>query len=166
MTDIICILVLGYLSAVFQSGAGFFLQVGYVRPDAIPALICWFSLRQELPQGIAGILLLSFIVSAFSIIPFYVFPLSYLIGYLTVRYIVSNVLEITNWQVYLLVGFVSIEIIVIQLAGSGNAELVWPWGLIQALLNMATAPLFVFFFDGFFKILKKISRQQGKISDG
>ena len=166
MIETLCLFILGYLAIVFQSSAGVFFQIGLIRLDALPALICWFSLRQKIPQGLPVVVLFGFLVSIFSTIPAYVFPLSYALGFLTVRYIVSNVLELSMWQVYLMVGFLSMEIIVVQLAVSGNPELVWPWGLCQAVLDAATAPVFMIFFNRFETVIKKIKRDKREIAGG
>ncbi len=166
MIATVSLLIAGYLAAAFQSSAGAFLQVGLIRIDAMAALLCWYGLRQEAPQGVIAVAFLGLLISAFSIIPAYVFPLSYLMGFLTVRYIVSNVLELSKWQVYLVTGFVSMEISVIQLAGSGNVDLFWPWGLLQALLNVITAPLFMFIFDRMQAVLRKLRREKGEPATG
>ncbi len=165
MIETFCLIILGYLIAVFQSSAGVFFQVGLIRLDAIPALICWYSLRQPLPLGMVAVAVLGLFVSVFSTIPMYVFPLSYVLGFLTIRYIISNVLELYPWQIYLLVGFLSLEIIVVQLAGSGNTELVWPWGLLQSGLNAISAPVFFFFFNKIDAILKKMKRKKRDITN-
>ena len=164
MIETLCLFILGYAAAVFQSSAGVFFQIGLIRLDAVPALICCYSLRQDLPHGLMAITIFGFLVSFFSTIPAYLFPFSYVIGFLTVRYIVSNVLELVSWQVYVLTGFLSMEIIVVQLAGSGNAELVWPWGLFQALVNAATAPVFIFIWNRLEAVFRKFKRKKGDIA--
>ena len=164
MIEALCLFILGYVAAVFQSGAGAFFQIGLIRLDALPALICCYSLRQGLPYGALVITVFGLIVSCFSTMPAYVFPFSYIIGFLIVRYIVSNVLELANWQTYVLVGFLSMEIIVVQLAGSGNAELVWPWGLSQAVVNVVTAPVFIFFWNRLESVFRKLKGKKREIS--
>ncbi len=166
MIETLCLVILGYLAAAFQSSAGVFFQVGFIRLDAVPALICWYSLRQKVPQGVVAMVVFGLLISIFSTIPYYLFPISYVLGFLTVRYIISNVLELSKWQIYLLVGFLSMEIIVAQLAGSGSAELVWPWGLIQSALNVVTAPVFFFIFNRVEALLKRLRRDKGDITGG
>ncbi len=166
MAATVCLFFLGYAAAVFESSAGAFLQVGLVRLDALAALLCWFSLRQETLYGSIFILLFSLLLSTFSVLPVYVFPLSYLLGFFTVRYIAANVLELAPWQIYLITGFVSMEISVIQLVGSGNAELVWPWGLFQAVVNVFTAPVFMFIFNRVEALLRKLRKEKGELAAG
>ena len=159
-----CLFILGYMAAVLQSSAGALLQVGLVRLDALTALLCWYSLRRDALYGSVFVVVFGLLISSFSIIPAYVFPLSYLLGFLTVRYIVSNVLELSSWQVYLMTGFVSMEISVVQLAGSGSADLVWPWGVLQALVNVLTAPVLMAVFDRIEALLKKLRKEKGEIA--
>ncbi len=159
-----CLFILGYAAAVLQSSAGALLQVGLVRVDALAALLCWYSLRQDALYGAVFVVLFGLLISSFSIIPAYVFPLSYLLGFLTVRYIVSNVLELSSWQVYLMTGFVSMEISVVQLAGSGSVDLVWPWGVLQAFVNVLTAPVLMAVFGRIEALLKKLRKEKGELS--
>jgi len=144
MTPIVVLFLIGYAAILFQTTAGLFLQAGFVRVDMVPAIICWFSLRQESKEGVLPIALFGFLAANFSTIPEMVFPVSYLVAFSTVRYIVSNILELSDSRAYLITGFLSMEIIVIQLVGSGIPELVWPWGLIQSLFNAVIAPVVMY----------------------
>jgi len=164
MIDALSLFFLGYVAAVVQSSAGVFFQIGLIRLDAVPALICCYSLRQDIPHGILVITFFGLLISCFSTLPAYVFPFSYVIGFLTMRYIVSNVLDLAGWQIYVLAGFLSMEIIVVQLAGSGNAELVWPWGLFQALVNVVIAPVFIFVWNRLEAVFRKLKGKKRGIS--
>ncbi len=77
--------------------------------------------------------------SLFSSLPFFLFPLSYLVAFFTVYLVRINVLEMSKFQAYLMTGFISVEIVFILLAGSGNPELLWPWEMVQAILDIAIA---------------------------
>ncbi len=167
MTATLCLLMLGYAASVIECSASVFIQVGLMRLDAIPALICWYSLRQNnIPTGIVAITLLGLILSAFSTIPVYAFPVSYTVGFLTMRYIAANMIALSNWQIYLFTGFVSLEIIVLQMAASGNLELVWPWGFLQALIDVATAPFFYWIFNRILTFMEHINTKETTESNG
>ncbi len=141
MKAIIVFFVLSYLSLLLQSSWCILCNTYFVHLDPIPALICWFALNEKLLRGALTVAIFGLLASLFSCLSFFLFPLSYLTAFFTVYFIRANVLEIPNIQAYLITGFVSIEILVVQLAGSGSPELLWPWGIIQAILNIAIAPL-------------------------
>ena len=129
-----------YLSLILESTWCILCNPHFLRIDTIPALICWLALKSDPLPGAASVIVAGFLAALFSSLPFYLFPLSYLLAFFTIYLVRANVLEMPNLHAYLFTGFVSVEILVVQLSGSGNPELLWPWEMVQALLNMVFAP--------------------------
>ncbi len=140
MKTIAVFLSLSYLSLLIESTWCVFCDLYFLHIDPLPALICWISLNEDFWPGTLAVTICGLLASLFSCLDFFLFPVAYLIGFFTVYFIRINVLELSRLQAYLITGFISIEILVIQLAGSGTPELLWPWGIIQAVLNFAIAP--------------------------
>jgi len=145
-----------YISLIVETTWCVFCGPSLLHLDLIPALICWYALNDRLSRGALWVIGAGFLASLFSSLKFFLFPFSYLTAFLTVYFIRSNVLELTRFHAYLITAFISVEILVIQLAGSGNPELLWPWGLIQAGLNMAVAPVVFWICDRSLFILSEI----------
>lgn len=164
MKETVVFLIASYLAALYQTSIGTFLQTGYIRLDAIAAIICWYGLRRHTFEGILPVFFTGLMAAQFSVVPWFVFPFSYLVAFFTVRYIISNILEVAWIHVVLITGFISMEICVIQLVGSKNPELVWPWGVFQALLNGISAPFFLSFCNRFYSGIEKIGSRKGEVS--
>ena len=157
MKATIVFLILLYISIVTETTWCIFCGISFLHVDSIPALICWYALNESLSRGSIGIAVAGLITSLFSSLPFFLFPFSYFVAFFTVYFIRSNVLELSNLHAYLITGFISVEILVIQLAGSGNPELLWPWGIIQSALNIAMSPVVFWICDKSLSILNEIS---------
>jgi hypothetical protein len=111
------------------------------------ALVVWCGIKTPLPDGLAAILGLGLIAEAFTVTSRGLYIISFTIGYLMARYILSHVITPYLWQRMLLVAFVSTVCLAVLLTGSGDAELVWPWGILQAILNGISSPLYFILFD-------------------
>jgi len=147
LRDGLVTILLGYSLLLIETTWGPVLQLGQVRLDGLVSLVAWYGLYHSLPEGIIPILILGIFCEALSGLPTGLYLLVYTSEYLTTRYILNHVVCITVWQQMLLVSFVSIEVMAVLLIGSGAAELMWPWGFGQTLLNGITAPLWFFVFD-------------------
>ncbi len=145
-----------YLSLLLESTWCIMCSIYFLHIDPIPSLICWVALTEDIKKGVLIVILAGFLASTFSSIHFFLFPTSYLIAFLTVYFVRSNVLELSKWQAYLVTGFISVEIVVMQLAGSGSPELLWPWGLFQSGLNIAIAPLVFWLCDNVYSLLNEL----------
>lgn len=118
-----------------------------IRPDGLMALVVWCGIKTPLPNGLAAILGLGLIAEAFTVTSRGLYIISFTTGYLMVRYILSHVITPYLWQRMFLVAFASTVCLTVLLTGSGDAELVWPWGILQAILNGILSPLYFFLFD-------------------
>ena len=141
MKTILVFLFLSYVSLLFESTWCIFCSLYFLHIDPLPALICWLSLKEDFWPGTLAVTVCGLMACLFSCLKFFLFPLAYLIGFFTVYFIRINMLELSKLQAYLITGFISIEMLVVQLAGSGSPELLWPWGLIQAVINFVIAPV-------------------------
>ncbi|NIA08359.1 MAG: hypothetical protein GWP10_00940 [Nitrospiraceae bacterium] len=147
MRDGLVTVVLGYSLLLIETTWGPLFQLGQVRLDGLVSLVAWYGLYHPLPGGIIPVLILGILCEELSGLPAGLYPLVYVSEYLITCYILNHVVCITAWQQMLLVSFVSIEVIAVLLIGSGAADLMWPWGFGQILLNSITAPLWFFVFD-------------------
>ena len=147
MRDGLVAILLGYSLLLIETTWGPLFQFGEVRLDGLVPLVVWYGLYHPLPGGIIPVLGLGIFCGALSGLPAGLYPLVYASGYLITRYILNHVVCITAWQQMLLVSFVSIEVMAVLLIGSGAAELMWPWGFGQTLLNGITAPFWFFVFN-------------------
>jgi len=110
-------------------------------------LVAWYGLQHPLPGGILAVLGLGILSEQMSAMPDGLYVLAYAGEYLMVRYILNHIVFTAAWQKMMLVSFLSIEVVAVLLIGSSAAELLWPWGFAQALLNGITAPFWFFVFD-------------------
>ncbi len=156
MTPAAVFLFLVYLSLVLESTWCILCSSHFLHIDTIPALICWLALKSEPVPGTVSVIVAGLIAALFSSVPFYLFPISYLMAFFTIYLVRANILEMPYLQAYFFTGFVSVEILVVQLSGSGNPELLWPWEMVQALLNMVFAPPVFWVCDRCLKGLTKV----------
>ncbi len=137
-------LLLSYLSLLLNTTSQFPERLSFLHIDLLPALLNWYALNEQTFKGSFLILLVAAISSLFSVLPFWSFFISYLIAFLIIRYICSNVLELSWLHIHLLTLFTSIEILVIEMIFTGTPELLWPYGMAQAFFNLLLSP-FLFF---------------------
>ncbi len=157
MMTLAVFLLLVYVSLLLESTWCMPCSLYPLHIDPLPALICWLALRSEPVPGVISVIIAGLATSLFSSLPFYLFPVSYLMAFLTVYLVRTNVLELPNTHAYLMTGFISVEILVVELSGSGNPELLWPWEIVQAVLNIAVSPLVFKICDKSLMAVTKIS---------
>ncbi len=141
------VILTGYLLMLVETTIESLFWIGPVRPDGLIVLVVWCGLTTPLPNGLAAILGLGLFAEAFSAASRGLYIFSFAAGYLMVRYILSHVITPYLWQRMLLVTVVSMICLTILLVGTGGADLVWPWGALQAILNGILSPAFFFVFD-------------------
>ncbi len=159
--DYLFFLLLGFLLLTAESALGDSASIFGVRIDGLYALIVWFGVRTPMPEGLTPVLLLGVMAEGLTALHPGLFIGAYTLAYLMVRYVVRHLMYTSMLHKILLVLFVSMNGSVIILAGGGHAELVWPSGVIQTLLNGMSAPFFFIFFQWLYNIV--IS--QDKFSD-
>jgi len=137
----------GYILLLFETAMGFPFQFGQIRLDGLVPLVAWYGLQHPLPGGILAVLGLGILSEQMSAVPDGLYALAYAGEYLMIRYILNHIVSPAAWQQMMLVSFLSIEVVAVLLIGSGAAELLWPWGFAQALLNGIIAPFWFFVFD-------------------
>ncbi|MGQ9500172.1 MAG: hypothetical protein ACUVQ6_07480 [Dissulfurimicrobium sp.] len=145
--NIFIIIFTGYLLILTETTLWPISLTGLIRPDGLMALVVWCGIKTPLPDGLTAILGLGLIAEAFTITSKGLYMISFTIGYLMVRYILSHVITPYLWQRMLLVSFVSTICLAVLLTGSGNTDLIWPWGIAQAILNGVSSPLYFLLFD-------------------
>ena len=137
----------GYILLLIETALGPLFQFGQIRLDGLVPLVAWYGLQHCLPGGILAILGLGILSEQMSAMPVGLYTMAYAGEYLMIRYILNHIVCVAAWQKMMLVSFLSIEIVAVFLIGSGAAELFWPWGFAQALLNGVLAPFWFFVFD-------------------
>jgi len=156
--------ILAYIFLVLESTWCIYCNFIFLHFDPIPALISWLALRAAPFRGAISVLVAGILASLFSSLPFFLFPFSYLVAFFTIYLVRINVLEMSDFQAYLMTGFISVEIVFILLAGSGNPELLWPWEMVQAILNILIAPATFWVCEKFLKglvgILKRLRHEE------
>ena len=140
MKPVAVFIILVYISLLLESTWCIHCNSLFLHIDPAPPLVCWLALRTDPFRGGISVLVAGLLASLFSSLPFFLFPLAYLVAFFTVYLVRINVLEMSKFRAYLMTGFISVEIVFILLAGSGNPELLWPWEMVQAILNIAIAP--------------------------
>lgn len=123
------------------------LKFGYLTIDTITPFLVWWAIRTPMPMGLVATVAAGIIAEILSSIPTGLFIFAWSTGYLSTRYMAGHMAEPEIWQQTFMVAFVSMEITVILQTGSSAIELVWPWGILQALLNAMTAPIFFSIFN-------------------
>jgi hypothetical protein len=137
----------GYILLLIETALGPLFQFGQIRLDGLVPLIAWYGFQHYLPGGILAVLGLGILSEQLSSMPAGLYTLAYASEYLMIRYILNHIMCTDAWQQMTLVSFLSIEVVSVLLIGSGAAELLWPWGFAQALLNGILAPFWFFVFD-------------------
>jgi hypothetical protein len=137
----------GYILLLIETALGPLFQFGQIRLDGLVPLIAWYGLQYSLPGGILAVLGLGILSEQLSAMPAGLYALAYASEYLMIRYILNHIVCAAAWQQMVLVSFLSIEVMAVLLIGNGAAELLWPWGFAQALLNGILAPFWFFVFD-------------------
>ena len=145
--DYIFFLALGFLLLVTESALGDMASFYGVRIDGVYALLVWFGVRVPMPEGLTPVLLLGVMAEGLTALHPGLYIGAYALAYLMVRYVVRHLMYTSMLHRILLVLFVSMNGTVIILAGGGRAELVWPWGVMQTVLNGLCAPFFLIFFN-------------------
>jgi len=141
------VICLGYILLLIETTLGLPFHFGHIQLDGLVPLIAWYGIQHPLPGGILAVLGLGILSEQMSAMPYGLYILVYAGEYLMIRYILNQIVCAAAWQQMMLVSFLSIEIVAVLLIGSGAAELLWPWGFAQALLNGIIAPLWFFVFD-------------------
>jgi cell shape-determining protein MreD len=136
-----------YILLLIETALGPLFQFGQIRLDGLVPLIAWYGLQYSLPGGILAVLGLGILSEQLSAMPAGLYTLAYAGEYLMIRYILNHIVCAAAWQQMILVSFLSIEVVAVLLIGSGAAELMWPWGFAQALLNGILAPFWFSVFD-------------------
>jgi cell shape-determining protein MreD len=137
----------GYILLLIETALGPLFQFGQIRLDGLVPLVAWYGLQHSLPGGILAVLGLGILSEQLSAMPAGLYALAYAGEYLMIRYILNHIMCASIWQQIMLVSFLSIEVVAVLLIGSGAAELLWPWGFVQALLNGVLTPFWFFVFD-------------------
>jgi cell shape-determining protein MreD len=137
----------GYILLIIETALGPLFQFGQIRIDGLVPLTAWYGLQHPLPGGILAVLGLGILSEQLSAMPAGLYTLAYAGEYLMIRYILNHIMCTSAWQQVMLVSFLSIEVVSVLSIGSGAAELLWPWGFAQALLNGVLAPFWFFVFD-------------------
>ncbi len=151
MREILFFLITGYVLLVLESTLGVIGPHG-MRMDGLFALLVWFAVRVGMPEGLTATLLLGAMAEGLTSLPPGIYVGAFVLAYLMIRYIVSNLMYTTMLYKILLVMFVSMNGMVIIFAGGRRMDMVWPLGVAQTVLNGLTAPLFIMFFDWLYKI--------------
>jgi len=137
----------GYILLLIATALGFPFRSGQIRLDGLVPLVAWYGLQHPLPGGILAVLGLGILSEQMSAMPDGLYALAYAGEYLMIQYLLNHIVCATAWQQMMLVSFLSIEVVAVLLIGSGAAELLWPWGFAQALLNGILTPFWFFVFD-------------------
>ncbi|MEA1867976.1 MAG: hypothetical protein U9N19_07760 [Thermodesulfobacteriota bacterium] len=137
----------GYVLLLIETAMGFPFQLGQIRLDGLVPLVAWYGLQHSLPSGILAVLGLGILSEHMSAMPVGLYILAYAGEYLMIRYVLNHIVCAAAWQQMLLVSFLSIEVVAVLLIGSGAADLLWPWGFAQALLNGVFSPFWFFVFN-------------------
>lgn len=152
----------GFVLLLLETAWGPGVQFGLIRPDGLVALLVWHALRSRLPEGILPVLGLGVLTETFTVLPWGLYILAFVGGYLAVRYVANQVMCVYFWQQMLMVLFVSVGSLVILLTGSGVADLFWPWGLIQAVINSLMCPVLFFCLDSLHSRILPVAPTSGQ----
>ncbi len=143
----IVVIVTGFFLFLFNTTWGDVLGVGFTRVDGLVPLVAWTAIEIPLPAGLLPVLVLGVLAETFSIITTGSYIIAYASEYLMVRYVLGHVVCNLWWQKVLLVFFVSLGVEFIIFTGSSMVEYVWPWGVVQAVLNGLLSPFWFSLFS-------------------
>lgn len=160
MKDTLFFLLLGYALLIMESALGNMASVWSMRVDGIFTLIVWFGVRVPMPEGFTPVLILGVMAEGLTALHPGLYVGSYILAYLMVRYVVNHLMYTSILHKVLLVLFVGMNSTVIILAGSGNVEMVWPWGAAQTMFDGMCAILFFPFFDWLHQLIFSSDRYQ------
>ncbi len=147
------VILLGYILLLFECTIGSCIQYGPIRLDGLIPLVVWYGFHEKLPDGLITILLLGLLADTFTCAPLGLFVSALCVGYLLALYISSQIQYPNWWQQSLLVWFISAAIIVILMVGTKATGLIWPFGLLSALVVGCLSPIWFAFFDWLYSVL-------------
>ncbi len=152
----------GYLAILLETTWGHAVQVGSVRLDGLCDLVIWYSLGSSMPGGLLATLGLGVMAEPFSSLPGGLYIIAFSSAYLLVRYIHNHLFYPPLWQQVLLAGFTSMGMETVLLLGSGATDLLWPWGLVQSVLNGLTYPVWSRLFQSTEEALARLAEEFGE----
>ncbi len=147
MKQALLVLVLGYVILLFDVTIFAAMQISYFRIEGILPLVIWYSFRQRSLESIVVVILLALIAGTFTYASTGIWIISLCIGYILSCYIYNQIDNLTWYQDILLFWFLNTVMIVILMFGTDSTDLVWPYGVIEALLLSILTPFWFYIFE-------------------
>ncbi|MEZ0329091.1 MAG: hypothetical protein ABWK15_05985 [Dissulfuribacterales bacterium] len=117
--------------------------------NGIVALLTWHALRYEFPYGVLAPIVLGFLSGIFTIVASFLYLIVFLLTFLTVRYLKQYIFFSPIPHKMILVLGLSFAHIATLMLLTDAIDLVWPWALLQAVINAVLSPFLFWCFDGF-----------------
>lgn len=121
----------------------------FVMFNGIVALLAWHALRYEFPYGVLAPIVLGFLSGIFTIVASFLYLIVFLLAFLTVRYLKQYIFFSPIPHRMILVLGLSFAYTATLMLLTDAIDLVWPWALLQAVINAVLSPFLFWCFDGF-----------------
>lgn len=128
--------------------------------QGIVVLLIWHALRYEFPFGVLAPLILGLISGIFTIITSFLYLVIFLLVFLTVRYLRQYVFFNPLPHRMILVMGLSFAYTATLMVLTDAIDLVWPWALLQAIINTALSPFLFWCFDAFSRLISVFVRKK------
>lgn len=126
--------------------------------NGIVVLLTWHALRYEFPYGVIAPIVLGFLSGIFTTVPSFLYLIVFLLLFLTVRYLKQYVFFSPLSHRMILVLGVSFAYTATLMLLTDAIDLIWPWALLQALINTILSPFLFWCFDRFSSAILAFSR--------
>lgn len=141
--------ILGIILFVLESAWHGVFMGRFLMFNGIVALLTWHGLRYEFPYGVLAPIVLGFLAGIFTIVASFLYLIVFLLAFLTVRYLKQYIFFTPLPHRMILVLGLSFAYNATLMLLTDAIDLVWPWALLQAIINAALSPFLFLCFDEF-----------------
>lgn len=152
--------ILGIILFVLESAWHGVFMGRFLMFNGIVALLTWHAMRYEFPYGVLAPIVLGFLSGIFTIVPLFLYLIVFLLVFLTVRYLKQYIFFSPLSHRMILVLGLSFAYTATLMLMTDAIDLVWPWALLQAVINTALSPFLFWCFDRFFSFMLAFARKK------
>ncbi|MDD3554263.1 MAG: hypothetical protein PHC35_07100 [Deltaproteobacteria bacterium] len=157
MMNTLITVILGIILFVLESvWHGVFLG-RFLMFNGIVALLTWHALRHEFPYGVLAPIVLGFLSGIFTIVASFLYLIVFLMVFFTVRYLRQYIFFSPLPHRMILVLGVSFAYTATLMIMTDAIDLIWPWALLQAVINAALSPFLFWCFNGFSSLVLRFA---------
>ncbi len=152
--------ILGIILFVLESVWHGIFMGRFLMFNGIVVLLTWHALRYEFPYGVLAPIMLGFLSGIFTIVASFLYLIVFLLFFLTVRYLKQYIFFSPLLHRMILVLGLSFAYTATLMLLTDAIDLVWPWALLQAVINTALSPVLFWCFDRFSGLILAFAKEK------